>query len=417
MTPSARIQAAIEILSSLDSTAKPVDRFLRDWFRGRRYAGSKDRAAVAERIFVVLRRRASLSWRMQTDNPRALVIASLLREGHSLGEIESHFDGRPYGPAPLSDDERKAIEAGEQERAPESVRGDFPAFLQGELDRAFGADLIEEMQAFHRRAEIDLRVNTLRATRDGLLREIQAAKFEAVPTPHAPFGVRIPSGSSAGALSSTTHFLAGMFEFQDESSQIAARLCAAKPGDRVLDLAAGAGGKSLALAADMNDRGVLVACDPRAPALAELALRSQRAGVSIIQTAESPVGEFDIVLVDAPCSGSGAWRRQPELKWRLTAERLAELRRTQDRLLVSAAEHVSPGGRLVYATCSVLPSENEDRIDSFLAGANEFAPIAASTVWQSLGGPAVPGLGKYFRASPKRTGSDGFFTAILERRL
>jgi 16S rRNA (cytosine967-C5)-methyltransferase len=275
--------------------------------------------------------------------------------------------------------------------APLHVQGEYPLFLESELRRAFGERLLDEMTALQSRAPVDLRVNTLKATRDEVLEGLGHA---ARPTPRSPVGIRL---EQAKGLERTSLFERGAFEFQDEAAQLASLMCGARPGLRVLDLAAGAGGKSLALAAMMENKGEIVAHDIRPEALAELERRAARAGASIIRTARAPEGAFDIVLVDAPCSGTGTWRRQPELRWRLTPERLTELMTTQDALLARAAKHAR--GRLIYATCSVLPCENEDRIAAFLALHPEFAAEAAP-----------------FRASPLSTGTDGFFAAVLYRR-
>jgi 16S rRNA (cytosine967-C5)-methyltransferase len=411
MTPAARIQAAIEILEALDATQKPADRFLRDFFRARRYAGSKDRAAITERVFAIFRHRASLAWRMQSENPRALAIASLIRDGEPIDPL---FDGSGYGPKPLTEEERAAIAAPERPDAPANVQGDFPSFLEPELKRAFGDDLIAETKAFAARAAVDLRVNTLKAEREDVLAQLTSEGIAAESTPYSPDGIRIAANAATSQLSRHKLFLEGAFEFQDEAAQLASLLCNAKPGMRVLDLAAGAGGKSLALAAAMQNEGEIIACDIRAAALEELRDRAARAGATIIRTANNPPKqEFDIVLVDAPCSGTGTWRRQPELKWRLTPERLLELTRTQDQLLAEAAQRTAPGGHLVYATCSVLPLENADRVREFLAANEGFSPVPALNAWH--GDNIPPGLGDTFRASPAKTGTDGFFTAILER--
>lgn len=360
-------------------THQPVERHLRDWGRAHRFAGSKDRAAIGEMVYQVMRHRSSLAWRMGDDGPRALAIA--------LGG-ESLFTGG-YGPAPLSDDERARLAAPGRE-APLHVRGEYPPFLEDELRRAFGERLLDEMLALQGRAPIDLRVNTLKATRDEVL---EGLEHPAAPTPRSPIGIRL---DRAKGLERTSLFERGAFEFQDEAAQLAALMCGARPGLRVLDLAAGAGGKSLALAAMMQNRGEIVAHDVRPEALAELERRAARAGCTIIRTTtRAPEGEFDLVLVDAPCSGSGTWRRQPELRWRLSSARLAELTRTQDVLLAQGARHAR--GRLVYATCSVLPCENEDRIAAFLALHPQFAAEAP------------------FRASPLSTGTDGFFAQVLYR--
>ncbi len=264
------------------------------------------------------------------------------------------------------------------------------------------------------RASIDLRANRLKTTREALREALHAEGFEAQPAPFAPDALRLAARGNASALHRSPLFESGAFEFQDEAAQIASLLCGAKPGERILDLAAGAGGKSLALAAAMKNKGEIVACDIRAGALKELELRAARAGVSIIATRllpeTPPQGAFDAVLVDAPCSGSGTWRRQPELKWRLTPPRIAELMAQQDALLDDAVGFLKPGARLIYATCSVLPSENEDRVAQFLARHPGFAVAPADARWS---GAAPPGLARFFNASPLKTATDGFFAAVL----
>ena len=452
MTPAARLQAAIEILDALESTPAPADRFIRDWFRRRRYAGSKDRASIAERVFDVLRHRAFLSWRMGSENSRALVIGTLLRDGANPESIRALFSGDGYGPAPLSDDEIGAVRNPPLGDPPLWVQGGYPQWLEAELTRALGADLLDEMTAMQGRASVDLRVNTLKATRADVLSALKAQGFEATTTRTSPFGIRVAPGASG--LDKTKLFQSGAFELQDEASQIASLLIDAKPGMRVLDLAAGGGGKSLAMAATMNNEGEIVATDIDAGRLQQLAIRAERAGVTIIKlpppergraaSASEPSGGqatqrsgmipprnlptanfdppfsregFDRVLVDAPCSGTGTWRRQPELRWRLTPERLDALRKTQDWLLDDGARHTRPGGRLIYATCSLLPCENEDRIEAFLARHSDFAIVPVRTIWpESIGTDPPHGLSDFFRARPWKTGTDGFFTAILQRR-
>jgi 16S rRNA (cytosine967-C5)-methyltransferase len=267
------------------------------------------------------------------------------------------------------------------------------------------------------RAPIDLRVNTLKAARDDVLAELRREGFAAEPAPYAPHGIRIKQHEGASALSRAQAFLEGRFEFQDEAAQIAALLCAAKPGERILDLAAGAGGKALALAAEMHNRGLIVASDNDPVRLAQLAPRAARAGVTIVheQTASAAAGEkFDAVFVDAPCTGSGAWRRQPEQKWRLTPERLIELQSLQDEMLDEAAR--SAPARIVYATCSLLACENEDRVDAFLERHTGYTMRPAVDIWHELTGAAPPpGMSETFRATPLTTGTDGFFTASLAR--
>lgn len=408
MTPAARLQMTIEILEGLGQTAQPSDRFLKSWFRSRRFAGSKDRRAIAERVFAVQRRRAHLAHRMASDTPRALVIASLIEAGDDPALL---FTGG-YGPAPLSDAERAAI-AATPSPAPDWVTGEYPPWLEEELRRAFGGRLLEETAAFIARAPADIRVNRLKADRGEVIAALNGEDIACVPTPYAPHGVRIRG--DAVHLSQSALFESGAFEFQDEAAQIAAELCDARPGMRVLDLAAGAGGKSLAFAAGMDNRGEILACDVRAEALLALERRATRAGAAIIKTLPldhgQPSGLFDAVFVDAPCSGTGTWRRQPELRWRLTAERLSELMALQDRLLDQAAGLVRPGGRLVYATCSILGCENRDRVTAFRARRPGFQPLNLAQIWPG----SLPGLDQDFRASPAKTGTDGFYCAAFIR--
>jgi 16S rRNA (cytosine967-C5)-methyltransferase len=390
MTPSARLQAAIDILEGLNGAIAPADRAVRDWFAARRFAGSGDRRAIAELVFRIVRHRASLAWRMQSESPRALAIAALLADGQ---EPASLFTGG-YGPAPLTAEELASI-AAPPTPPPTWVTGEYPEWLESELTRRFGPMLAAEMAAFAERAPVDLRVNTLKSSREAVLAALQADGFEAEAVGRV--AIRCPPGSRN--LDRHALYLAGHFEIQDLAAQTAAERAGAKPGMRVLDLAAGAGGKSLAMAAAMENQGEIIACDTRGAALAELEKRARRAGADIIRThilGDPPTGPFDLVLVDAPCSGSGTWRRQPELKWRLTPHRLAALTALQDRLLEQAAGLAAT--RLVYATCSILPVENEDRITAFLAK-----------------NPAFRREEPDFQASPAAFGMDGFYAAFLTR--
>lgn len=413
MTPSARVQAAIDILEGLSASRMPADRYIREYFRARRYAGSKDRASVAERVYDVFRHRASFTWRMENDSPRSLVIASLLREG---ADVDGLFNGG-YGPPSLTGEERQRIGTTPAE-APVHVRGEYPRFLESELTRAFGEDATLEMSAMLERAPVDLRVNTLKSTRDEVLAALASEGFDAQPTRYSPIGIRLPFATRG--LEHSKSFLSGAFEFQDEAAQIAVMLCQAKPGSRVLDLAAGAGGKALALAAAMNNAGELTAHDIDERRLLQIAPRAQRAGVTIVtpHAGEKPPGRpYDLVLLDAPCSGTGTWRRSPENKWRLTPERLDELNALQDKLLDQAAARAPAGARLVYATCSVLPRENEDRIAAFLERHPAFRLIPAAGIWrESTDRRAPPGLGEFLKVTPLVDDMDGFFTAILARQ-
>ena len=416
MTPAARLQMAIEILEAMGATHQPLDRFLKQWFRSRRFAGTGDRRAIGAMVFQVQRSRARLAHRMGSDAPRALAIALV-----AGGDIDALFGGG-YGPEPLSEAERAQL-ARAPDAMPDWMRGEYPAWLEGELKRAFGDRLMAEMIALQDRAPVDLRVNTLKAGRADVLAALKQEGFAAEATPWSPVGIRIPPGGGSAALAKSDLFARGTFEFQDEAAQIASLLAGARPGMAVLDLAAGAGGKALALAAAMENRGHILAFDDSAARLAPLAERAARAGATMIAMTDrhggpawgpenTPNGKFELVFLDAPCSGTGTWRRQPELRWRLTPERLAELNRIQDGLLDEAARHTAPGGLILYATCSVLPVENRDRVAAFLARQPGFVLADLAEHWH---GRAPPGLSGDFRASPALTGTDGFFAAGLRR--
>ena len=421
MTPGARLQAAIEILDGLENTAQPADGYLRDWSRAHRFAGAKDRAAITGRIYTVLRHRASFAWRMNEGDGRALVLASLLAEDESAETIARLFSGEGHAPPALSDAEQRALASAPAEKPPAHVSGEYPLWLEPELLRTFGAGLLAEMNAMNARASVDLRVNTLRAQRDDMLVGLRSLDVAADRTPFSPFGIRIASGEGLGALQHTQFFQTGAFEFQDEASQLVTQLCGVKPGESVLDLAAGAGGKSLALAALMHNRGEILAFDIDPKRLKQLPPRARRAGASIIRATDSRDGwagrTFDLVLIDSPCSGSGAWRRNPDQKWRLTPGRLRDHQALQARLLDEGALYTKTGGRLVYATCSLLMSENEDVCRIFLERHPDFRLIPAAQAWSDSGlpAPAPLGVGEYFRASPYRTATDGFFACIIER--
>jgi 16S rRNA (cytosine967-C5)-methyltransferase len=388
MTPAARLEAVIEILES--ATSQPLERQIKAWFRRRRFAGSADRRAIAERVYSIFRHYAQFAHRMGSDRPRALVIASLLKEGE---DPEGYFRAG-YGPKPLDDAERASIAASPGPE-PSWVEGEYPKWLEEDLRASFGSDLGREMQAFQARAPVDIRVNRLKARRDEVMAQLKADGISCAPLERLAEAIRC---EPAAALTQHPLYALGAFEIQDAGSQEAVALARVEPGMRVLDLAAGAGGKTLALAAAMENKGEIVACDIRQDALSELSRRSKRAGATIIcphLLGPLPQGPFDLVLLDVPCSGSGTWRRQPELKWRLLPERLAELCALQDRLLERAG---GLGRRLVYVTCSVLKRENQDRVDAFLAAHPYFSRKERD-----------------FRASPASTGSDGFYVARLER--
>ncbi len=436
MKPAARIQAAIEIMEHVQSIwladkRAPVDGLLADYFRARRYIGSKDRGAIAELVYFCLRFGGALQWHVEACDrsvtPRRVVMVALLfhEPSMSVDEIADSFDGTQYCPAALTDQERTMLTRCAKheflgDEMPEDARLNYPEWMEGRLKDAFGDDLPKAMEALNAQAPIDLRANTLKCKDAGdLILALDKDGYFGVPTPHSPVGVRLKKRIAAF---NTQAFKDGKFEMQDEGSQIASLLVRAKPGQKVIDFCAGAGGKTLAIAATMQNKGRILAWDTSANRLAQMGKRLARAGVSNVQThvlrdetdpfLKRHLASADWVLVDAPCSGSGTWRRNPDLKWRFTLEDLQEIKAIQGRILQSAARLVKPGGRLIYVTCSIFPDENFWQVKQFLGGNPTFRVEAPDKMWNKhlL---ARDGVGASLVLSPHKDGTDGFFAAIL----
>jgi 16S rRNA (cytosine967-C5)-methyltransferase len=433
MTPGARIQAAIELLDQIADATAPADRLTANFFRSRRYAGSKDRRAVTETVYDVLRRQGEYAWRAGGADSRHLVLAHLMNTGAANAvEVAALFNGEKFCPANLDDDERAALTQLSQAPAqavPAWVTGNYPEWLGASLTRRFGPELEAEMAALLGRAEVDLRVNLLKSKPAKAAAKLARDDIATTPGGLAPTALRL---SDRRAMSKHALYLDGSIEIQDEGSQLVALLCAAGPGQQVVDYCAGAGGKSLALAAQMQNKGQIFAFDSEARRLEPLRARLQRARVRNIQVhalgevaavaaLSGLAGKADRVLLDVPCSGSGTWRRNPESKWRLGPEQLARYVAVQGRILRSTAPLVRPGGRLIYATCSFLMEENEDQIESFLAEQPDFEVVPINRVWDEVMADtdraACPCDGPYLRLTPARHGTDGFFAAVLQRRV
>jgi 16S rRNA (cytosine967-C5)-methyltransferase len=428
MTPGARVAAAIEGLDDILARRRPAQDALKDWGLAHRFAGSKDRAAIAGLVFDALRRKASAAWVMQDETPRATVLGALhLQRGLSVDEIASLCSGEGHSPAPLSEAERAHLSAATLEGAPLHVAADIPEWLASHFIAAFAERAVEEGRALAERAPVDLRVNRLKTTRDKALAAL--AHLHPEPTPFSPLGLRMAPGPDGRgpALNAEPAYAKGWVELQDEGSQLAALLCAAKPGEQVLDLCAGGGGKTLALAAEMENRGQIYATDTDGRRLMPIYARLERANARNVQV-RAPRGAADIVgdlkercglvLIDAPCTGTGTWRRNPDAKWRIRPGALAERIKTQDELLARAAVYVKPGGRIVYVTCSVLRDENEDRISAFLQTHPHFALQSAGTMITRADLPALQPFatgGTGLRLSPATTHTDGFYVAMLMR--
>lgn len=426
MKAAARLSAAIEVLADIETRRRPAADALKDWGLSHRFAGSADRAAIAGLVYDALRRRASSAWLMGSDAPRAVLLGSLrLARGMAADEIALLCDGSRFAPEPLAGDERAALarpgpgEAPPLGEAPLDVAGDFPAWIAPSLIRLFGEEVGAEMAALAARAPLDLRVNTLKAGREAVLADL--AHWSPAATPYSPWGLRVPPGPDGRgpSVQSDPAFLQGQVEIQDEGSQLAALFTGARPGETVVDLCAGGGGKTLALAAMMKNTGRLVATDADPRRLAPIHARLQRAGaLAEIRTPRGKAdpladldGAADLVVVDAPCTGTGTWRRNPDAKWRLRPGSLSLRLSEQAKVLERAARLARRGGRIAYITCSVLPEENDDAVAAFLERHPEaqVEPVAEAAPFAGVVRQTRHGI----QMTPARTGTDGFYVARL----
>src|SRR6201996_7555930 len=431
MTPAARLSAAIELIDTIEKDRVPAAKALKEWGTAHRFAGSGDRAAIAGLVWDVLRRYASSAFLMDADTARARLIG-MLRPARSMdtATMAALFDGSRFAPAPLTEAEQAALASRSLAEAPAPVAGDYPDWLDPHLAKVFGEDRAAEAVAMASRAPLDLRVNTLKSNRDKVLKAL--AHLHAKPTPWSPNGLRIALSADARnpGIQAEEDFIKGGVEVQDEGSQLAALLTAAKPGEQVIDLCAGAGGKTLALAALMQGKGRLIATDRDKRQLAPIHERLSRAGVHNADV-RAPKGEAepladikasaDLVLIDAPCSGTGTWRRNPDAKWRMRPGALEIRLKDQIEVLDRAAALVKPGGRIAYITCSVLPPENGEQVQAFIGRHPEFAVVppaeTASVLWDKAEdfAQAARELPEGWLMTPRRTGTDGFFVAVLRK--
>jgi 16S rRNA (cytosine967-C5)-methyltransferase len=431
MTPAARLSAAIELIETIDSQRVPAAQALKEWGSSHRFAGSGDRAAIAGLVWDVLRRRASSAWIMESDTARARVLGMLkVERGMSADAIAALCDGGRFAPQPLTDTERAALTSRTTQDAPPAIAGDYPEWLDSHLAQAFGDDRAAEATAMASRAPLDLRVNTLKAKREKVLRSL--AHLNAKETPWSLTGLRIELGADARnpGIHAEEDFIKGAVEVQDEGSQLAALFSAAKPGEQVIDLCAGAGGKTLALAAMMSGKGRLIATDRDKRQLAPIHERLSRAGVHNAEV-RAPKGEAepladikataDLVVIDAPCSGTGTWRRNPDAKWRIRPGALEIRLKDQIEVLDRASAMVKTGGRIAYITCSVLPAENSEQVQRFMTRHPEFSvqppEETASVLWDKAEAFADAALRteEGWLMTPRRTGTDGFFVSILKK--
>ncbi len=431
MTPGARLSAAIEVLADIETRRRPAADALKDWGLAHRFAGSGDRAAIAGLVYDALRFRASAAHVMAEETPRAVMLGALaFARGFDAEAIARLCDGSRFAPAPLTDDERARLIALSFDNATAWIMGDFPEWLDPHLARVFGEDRVAEGAALAGRAPLDLRVNTLKATRDEVAAELAA--LEPQPTRWSPVGLRIVRApdAKAPAIHAEPAYLKGHIEVQDEGSQLAALLAGAQSGEQVVDLCAGGGGKTLALAAAMDNHGQIYATDSDKRRLAPIHARLERAGVRNAQVRTPQAGKdvladiagtIDLVVIDAPCTGTGTWRRNPDAKWRIRPGALEQRCREQAEIFSRAATLTKPGGRIAYITCSLLDEENGAQVRGFLARHPDFAIIPPADVTPALGERdflfrhAVLMSEQGLLMTPRRTETDGFFVSVVRR--
>lgn len=430
MTPTARLAAILDLLVQIEDTPRPADALVSAYFRSRRFIGSKDRAFISTETYAILRHHARLNWwlahlgQAQTPRNRFLTYLKLVVK-RTPNEINDICDGSPYAPARLSPEEKKLVAdlKGHTVLHPdmtEDVAGECPDWALPGLKKRFGKTLHKELEVLLRPAPLDLRVNQLKTTREKAFAALKKLDLTVEETPYSPLGLRVHDRPALGQIAMLKD---GAIEIQDEGSQLVAFLLDAKPGERVVDFCAGAGGKTLAISAAMKNKGRIIACDVLENRLKRSGERFRRAGLHNIEThplsserdpwVKRHKGAFDRVLVDAPCSGTGTWRRNPDARWKSLGPGLEALLPLQASILESASRLVKNGGRLVYATCSMLPEENEAQITRFLENHPAFKLVPVQEASADL--PNLPDTGPYLALSPAKHKTDGFFAAVMQK--
>jgi 16S rRNA (cytosine967-C5)-methyltransferase len=400
MKTGARIAALAEILENFfKSLRPPLDYIMRNYFLTRRYIGAKDRNDITHHAFNFFRHWETINYAPGLSTRAQLILYLKAVEKWTEEDFENSFNGKAYSLAPLTASEKLLSQ---RVPLPEWALANVPFFMWNDFKRAYKLDALKHAQALNKEASLDLRINTLKATREQVLKELATLSIDAVPTPYSEWGIRLKKRIN---LTPLNLFKKGWIEIQDEGSQLFALFCRAKAGEKVLDLCAGAGGKALALAAMMNNKGLIIATDKESSRLHRSESRLNRSGASIINLKNWPLSQkdkeqFDLVVVDAPCSGSGTWRRAPDLRARFTVADLNDILKQQQALLQEACQYVrAEGGRLVYGTCSVLPQENEEQVRVFLESSPEFQLV------------------NQMRLSPLTHQTDGFYGAEMLKGL
>ena len=428
-----RIAAAIEVLEDVLGRYTPANDALRDWGKSHRFAGSKDRSAIGGLVHDSLRTKSSTAWRMDDESARALVLGTLVFHwGESIETLDDTFKEDDHAPSPITDKERKALSASlDLKMADDWVQADIPEWVWDAFQNNYGEEAVAEGRALTARPPLDMRVNTLKSDAETALAALKA--FGAALSPLSPMGLRVKPGTKLDRLPNIQAepiYLTGGIDIQDEGSQLVSVLVDAQPDDLVLDYCAGGGGKSLAMAAEMgkSGSGAVYAYDIDKRRLAPIYDRAMRAGADKIEVRQPPVkslndltGKMDRVLIDAPCSGSGTWRRKPDAKWRLSPETLDVRMNEQAAVLKQAKAYVKPGGLLFYVTCSVFAEENEGQVYPFLDENPDFELLSAGETWEEKIGDDKPKPwsedGCTITMTPASTNTDGFFFAVMQRKL
>ncbi|MEO0881378.1 MAG: RsmB/NOP family class I SAM-dependent RNA methyltransferase [Pseudomonadota bacterium] len=433
MRDGGRIAAAIDVLEDVLRRHQPVKSAIRDWGKRARYAGAKDRAWVSGLVLDALRKRNSIAHAMGADEPRQLILGALsFAWAWDIRQIDDAMDS-DHAPDGLTLDERERLVMAPDATAAPYIAGDYPDWLAPHMARVFGEEVVVEAQSMAVRADVDLRVNTLKVDAEKAGKALQSAK--AIPSPLLKHAFHIPAPDPSRretSLQSIPAYSKGWVEVQDAGSQIAAAAANVQPGEQVLDYCAGGGGKTLAMAAALGGKGQVFAYDIDGRRLSALIPRLKRSGAHNVQLCHPREPEqlkalketMDCVFIDAPCTGTGTWRRRPDSKWRLKPAALERRIAEQAEILEAASAYVKPGGRLVYATCSFLMEEDEDRVAAFLRECPNFVQVRAAEavtaselltetgvkIVQSGEGPTGS-----VRLTPRRAGTDGFFFAVLRR--
>ena len=407
MQTGARYQAVLDLIEAVWNSDIPADNIINDYMRARKYIGSKDRRFIAETVWNIIRNRMKLSFDAGADEPRKIVLLYL--KHYTSDNPEDIFGSGPYAPSALTDDEKKLLSAENEKPYPDYVEAECPQWLFAKIK-----DMVL-LKSLNKPAPADFRINA--KNREAVIDGLKKEGYTMVPTLYSPIGLRSEARISLGNCMAYQN---GEIEVQDEASQLAAILCDVRPENKVIDYCCGAGGKSLAIAYLLNNQGHILAHDISSKRLDAIKPRMQRLGIRNIELTDIIADsdrDFDRFIIDAPCSGTGIYRRSPDAKFRLTPETVQKLNYAQKEILETAYPKVRSGGWIIYITCSVLRDENEDIIESFLKNKPDMEHVNVREVWERKIARLYPCHDEhYLRLSPATTGTDGFFLAILRKK-